>query len=45
MKIKIVTVSKDSSFKLSNDSLESTKDIADVSIEYVANNSRALPIV
>lgn len=45
MNIKFVIVSKDASFKMQEDAFTNSKEIANVEVEYVANNAIGLPIV
>lgn len=45
MNIKFVIVSKDSSFKMLNDAFDQAKDLANIDVEYIASNEKALAIV
>ena len=45
MKIRFVIVSKDESFKMQQEQFDAAKDIADIDVDYVANNDQSLPIV
>lgn len=43
MRIKFVIVSKDTSFKMLQDRFDAAKDIADIDVDYVHNNTESLP--
>lgn len=45
MKIKFAIVSKDASFKMLKDKFDAVKELADIDVEYIANNTDGLPKV
>lgn len=45
MKMKFVIVSKDASFKMLKDRFDAAEELADIDVEYIANNTEGLPKV